>query len=67
MSAVAAVRRLWAGAARYLDEVSGQAEFRRVCRAHTAAAPGGRLSAKERRALWRGYTGRAAGNTTRCC
>lgn len=62
-----AVGRLAAGAARYLDEVSGQAEFRRVCRAHAAGAPGGRLSARERRRLWRVHTAKGATTTARCC
>ncbi|WP_330330960.1 hypothetical protein OHS33_15345 [Streptomyces sp. NBC_00536] len=60
--------RLWGEAVRYLDEVSGQAEFRRVCRAHEAAGPVGRgLTAKERRSLWRAHALRTARETNRCC
>ncbi|MFB7178762.1 hypothetical protein ACFCYI_13775 [Streptomyces sp. NPDC056257] len=68
MNAPTAALRLWGRAVRYLDEVSGQAEFRRVCRAHEAAGPEGRrLTAKERRRLWRTHTQRAARVTSRCC
>ncbi|MGW0535261.1 hypothetical protein [Streptomyces sp. NPDC003032] len=67
MSARRLARGLWARAARYLDEVSGQAEFRRVCRARAATAPGGRLTARQRRALWRDHSRRAEHVTTRCC
>ncbi|MGE7388624.1 hypothetical protein ACQKM2_24445 [Streptomyces sp. NPDC004126] len=60
------VLRLWARVLRYLDEVSGQAEFRRVCDAH-AGPGGGRLTARERRSLWRTHARRTARTTSRCC
>ena len=48
--------------------VSGQAGFRRVCRAREAVGPQGwRLTAKERRSLWRTHARRTSRETGRCC
>ncbi|MEV0375421.1 CstA-like transporter-associated (seleno)protein [Streptomyces sp. NPDC050636] len=62
------MRRLWGKGVHYLREVSGQAEFQRLCHAHEATHPdGGSLSAKTRRALWRAHSERRAHETNRCC
>lgn len=61
---------VWLGrtAVRYLEEVSGQAEFERLCREQEALTPdGGRLSAKTRRSLWRAHSARTAQEANRCC
>ncbi|WP_406220558.1 hypothetical protein [Streptomyces decoyicus] len=62
------VRRLAGVVVGYLREVSGEAEFERLCKEYeNTETDGARLSLRARRGLWRAYSAGRARETNRCC